>query len=110
MPLPKLVAQHHDRLWVLPIDGIGGQKSAAKSWRHAKVLEGIGAEEVRGNVFGQVGAGDGKVPLIGKESVFDNRRGANLLPLAGGQRHAVWVALSGVSAKMHHAVGVRVGV
>ena len=110
VPLPELVAEDDDRLGVLAIDGVRGLQAAAQRRGDAEVLEGVGAEVVGCDIFRQVGAGDCQVPLVGGECIVDDRRFANLLPLAGGESDAIRFALAGVDAQMDHAVGAEVGV
>ena len=95
MALPELVTEHDHRLRILPVDGVGGLQAAAQGGRYTEVIEGVGAEEVGFDVFGQVAAGHREAPAIDGKGVFDDRRLPEFLPLRGGQAEAARLARGG---------------
>ena len=110
VPLPELVAEDDDSLRIFAVKSVRGLQPTAQRRRNSKVLEGIRAEVVGGDVFGQIGAGDGQIPLIGSECVLDHRGLANLLPLSTGKSDSLWSTRARVNAQMDHAVGPEIGV
>ena len=55
-------------------------------------------------------AGDGEVPVIGHEGVFDGWGFSNLLPLRAGQTDSLFLGGGVAEAHVGHAVGGGVGV
>ena len=108
--LPELVAENDDGLRVLAVDGVRWLNEAAERGGNAEILKGVGAEVFGGNIFRQIGAGDGEVPLVGQDRVFDDGGLAELLPLGGGEREAVGLVFNDLRAHVKHTVGCGVGV
>ena len=63
--LPEFVAEHDDGLRILTVDCVGGMEAAAERGRDAEEVEAVGGEIDALDVFGEIAAGDGEVPVIG---------------------------------------------
>src|SRR5215472_473424 len=64
MPLPKTVMQHHDRLRLLAVGGIGRPKIATEQGWHSKGGERLADSVVGNNIFRNLPSGDRQILAI----------------------------------------------
>src|SRR5215469_17725173 len=71
--LPELVAEDDNGLWILTVDGVGRNYSAAQCRGDTKENEAIGGQVDSLGVFRKIASGDGQAPIIFRECIFYDR-------------------------------------
>src|SRR5579863_1858963 len=85
VPLPELVRQYRHGFRILPVDCVGRDKLSTERRAHTHEFERIRSQVHTLHIFRQIVTGYGQAPVIFRESVFDDRRFTNLLPLPSRQ-------------------------
>src|SRR5437879_3598158 len=62
MPLPKLIAENHDRLRVLAVRSVGGDQGAAQQGGDAEMGAGVSCELDRRDILREVFVGRREIP------------------------------------------------
>src|SRR5277367_4517793 len=110
MALPEFVTEHGYGLRVLAVDGVGRDDAAPEIGWDTEEIEGVRGDIVALDVFRQVVTGYGEVPLVADESIFDDGRFADGLPLRSGEAETVLLPAGEGGAQVHHAIRIRVRV
>ena len=105
MALPEFVAQHGNGLGLLAVDRVGRDQAAAERGGNSHEVEAVRRHVDALYVFGEIVAGDGEIPVIGHEGVFDGWGFSNLLPLRAGQTESAFLCRGVTEAHVDHAVG-----
>ena len=68
---PELVTQHDDGLWILAVGCVGRKEVPADQGGHAQHLEYVAGEVVGLHIFRHIAAGDGQVPAVKCDDIFE---------------------------------------
>src|SRR6202012_5153790 len=71
VPQPEFIAQHDDRLRLLPEGGIGWAEVASEQRCEAQHWKCASGEVIAGHIFGNIVPGDSQVPLVDRRKAFD---------------------------------------